>query len=490
MAGWSAPAAADPCGPETTILESLTRAVDSAAAFVTAHAPVRDPFDFTSRESHEVRVLDQGVDSLLTRLELIESATTSIEIAAYEMTDDQGGRLLLQALARASKERGVNVRILMDRYVAPGKSIIGQELARELAKAGVTVRYYNTAEWTDPLTRTRRNHRKMLIVDDRRLVTGGRNWSDEYWDLAYGGFSFMDRDVLVEGPGVAAAAKSADLHHAHEWSVSAADAFTDVPIDPAAVSRAKDSLRTSAGDIETLAQVKKTAAAQRALSKTHTAPRVTFVSDKPGEAGPGVMRCHDALMNRISAAKKTVVIETYDFFPGAESEKAFAELAKKNVKLAVLTNSPATESNPMVAAYAHESARRLVKAGADVYGMGGWESPDHVDPRPAGTYSFWGTHAKTIVIDSKDVIIGSFNFDPRSARLNTEMGFVIDSPALAVQIAEAFEREVPDRAYRVRLTSDGHLEWIERVGPEAAESCSQQLIPRRSELAGSAQEPG
>ena len=71
-------------------------------------------------------------------------------------------------------------------------------------------------------------------------------------------------------------------------------------------------------------------------------------------------------------------------------------------------------------------------------------------------------HAKTFSIDDAQLFIGSFNFDPRSARLNTEMGFVIDSPALARSIADSFARDMPSRAYEVRLTPDGALQWIDR----------------------------
>jgi putative cardiolipin synthase len=65
-------------------------------------------------------------------------------------------------------------------------------------------------------------------------------------------------------------------------------------------------------------------------------------------------------------------------------------------------------------------------------------------------------------VDHSRVFIGSFNFDPRSARLNTEMGFVIDSPALAQRIETAFDTRIPETAYEVRLSQNGHLYWIER----------------------------
>src|SRR5690606_4125264 len=71
-------------------------------------------------------------------------------------------------------------------------------------------------------------------------------------------------------------------------------------------------------------------------------------------------------------------------------------------------------------------------------------------------------HAKTSAVDRFRVIIGSFNFDPRSARLNTELGFVIDSPRLAEGIAADFDTGIPAHAYQVHLSGDGDLYWTER----------------------------
>ena len=71
-------------------------------------------------------------------------------------------------------------------------------------------------------------------------------------------------------------------------------------------------------------------------------------------------------------------------------------------------------------------------------------------------------HAKTFAVDRSRVFVGSFNFDPRSARLNTEMGFVIDSSALADALARRFADEVLARAYQVGLGDTGQLHWIDR----------------------------
>ncbi len=84
----------------------------------------------------------------------------------------------------------------------------------------------------------------------------------------------------------------------------------------------------------------------------------------------------------------------------------------------------------------------------------------------SGSSSGSSLHAKTFSVDSQRVFVGSFNFDPRSMHLNTELGFVIDSPALARGIRERLEQQLPHRAYRVMLSEDGNLYWLEQRGDE------------------------
>ena len=81
-----------------------------------------------------------------------------------------------------------------------------------------------------------------------------------------------------------------------------------------------------------------------------------------------------------------------------------------------------------------------------------------------GSGTVAGLHAKTYAVDRARIFVGSFNFDQRSARLNTEMGLVIDSPVIAKQLSDFFDTSVPQLAYEVRLAPDGgSLLWIERT---------------------------
>src|SRR5690606_26852688 len=112
---------------------------------------------------------------------------------------------------------------------------------------------------------------------------------------------------------------------------------------------------------------------------------------------------------------------------------------------------------------AERPRRKLIGAGSGGSGSGAGSGPGgsgatgHVLRSSATTL-----HAKTFAADRRRLFVGSFNFDPRSMHLNTELGFVIDSPPLAEGISDAFEDLIPRAAYEVVLDDDGQLNWIER----------------------------
>ena len=150
------------------------------------------------------------------------------------------------------------------------------------------------------------------------------------------------------------------------------------------------------------------------------------------------------------------------FVPTQEGTDALVAIAARGVKVRVLTNSlAATDVAPVYAGYV-KYREALLRGGVRLF-----ELKPQSDERPHGKFragSAASLHAKTFAIDRSRIFIGSFNLDPRSARLNTEVGVVLESPTLATQLSEAFDRSIPSRAYEVRLTSDGKgVEWIEQT---------------------------
>jgi putative cardiolipin synthase len=153
---------------------------------------------------------------------------------------------------------------------------------------------------------------------------------------------------------------------------------------------------------------------------------------------------------------------------GEQGTAAVVATAQRGVKVRILTNSLA--STDVGAVHAGYAKRRhdLLAAGVTLYEI----KPD-VDAGAApgkhhvGSSSSASLHAKTFALDRERLFVGSFNFDPRSALLNTEMGLVIANPMLARELATAFDRDVPKAAYEVRLQPDGRsLVWIERTAQD------------------------
>ena len=127
----------------------------------------------------------------------------------------------------------------------------------------------------------------------------------------------------------------------------------------------------------------------------------------------------------------------------------------------VLTNS--LDSNDVESVHGHYARHRkaLLQAGVEL-----WElRPDRERADRSLLelgQSLSGLHAKAFVVDRRRLFVGSFNWDPRSVAINTEMGVLIDSPALAGPVARRFEADLPGVAYRLRLDAEGEVEWLSR----------------------------
>lgn len=192
-----------------------------------------------------------------------------------------------------------------------------------------------------------------------------------------------------------------------------------------------------------------------------------MISDDPAK-GLGLAPPEGLLLQKLKEIigepqTKVDLVAPY-FVPGAEGSAAFVELAKRGVKLRILSNSwEATDAVAPVHAFYTKWRTSLLEGGIELYELR--RLSPAVEARkndgPSGSSSS-SLHAKTFSVDRARVFIGSFHFDPRSAELNTELGFVIESPALAQAIENAFDNRISASAYEVRLSDDGQIYWIEQ----------------------------
>jgi putative cardiolipin synthase len=172
------------------------------------------------------------------------------------------------------------------------------------------------------------------------------------------------------------------------------------------------------------------------------------------------------LVRTIGRPEKTLDLVSPYFVPGDEGTESLAALARSGVKVRVLTNSLASAEAGVVHAGYAKRRHDLLRAGMQLFELKPTAVREsHYEKVKTGSSSSAGLHAKTFAVDRSRVFVGSFNFDQRSAKLNTEMGLVIDNPSFARRMAEKFDTDAPRVAYEVRLGADGQsLEWIERSG--------------------------
>lgn len=192
---------------------------------------------------------------------------------------------------------------------------------------------------------------------------------------------------------------------------------------------------------------------------------VHMVSDDPAK-GRGLAERDALLWPRLLHVMKPPVrqlelVSPY-FVPGAAGVRQFTDLARQGVQVCVVTNS--LEATDVAAAHAGYARHRkaLLEAGVARFEMKRAPSALAAVERRIGSSSATSLHAKTFSVDRSTLFIGSFNFDPRSAQLNTELGFVIESPPMAAATSDAILGRLAGNAYRVRRGPDGALQWVDR----------------------------
>ncbi len=412
-------------------------------------------------------------DAFCARMFLIREAERTLDVQYYIWHKDITGTLLLEAIHRAA-ERGVRVRLLLDDNGSIG---LDEELNALDSHPNIEVRLFNpcmirSAKWLGYLIDfsrvNRRMHNKSLTADNKATIVGGRNIGDEYFG-ATNGVLFADLDVLCVGPVVNKVSSDFDRYWASESSYPIGLILP--PVDRTRL----DQLATTAATVE------QDPAALAYVNAVHQSnfirqlldgnlilewADIKMVSDDPakglGKAEAEGLLAHQ-LREIIGEPTRNVALISPYFVPTAAGVEAFSEMAKRGVKINILTNSlDATDVAIVHAGYA-KWRKGLLKAGITLYEMKSMSSEVGGNRAPFRFGSSGSSlHAKTFAVDGERVFVGSFNFDPRSVNLNTELGFVINSSTLARQVETAFNSKFPARAYEVRLSDKGQIYWFEQ----------------------------
>ena len=421
--------------------------------------------------------LSDGRDAFAARVLFTRSAERSLDVQYYIWRNDLTGTLMLDAL-RSAAARGVRVRLLLDDNNTDG---LDPALAAFDREPNVEVRLFNpfgSREWRslgylfDFARLNRRMHNKSFTVDNQVSIVGGRNIGDEYFGAA-GDVLFVDLDVLAVGPVVGEVSQDFDRY----WNSASAYPVAAL-VDP-------DEAEPAGSLAQRAASLRQRPEAQRYLEAIRSSPfveqlaqrnlalewgRTHLVSDDPakvlGKAEPDArMAVH--LRKLLGEPKQQLDLVSPYFVPSKEAAQVLGDIARGGAKVRVLTNSlEATDVAAVHAGYA-KWRHDLLAAGVSLFELRrrwGPELPETGRGRFGSSAS--SLHAKTFGVDGRSVFVGSFNLDRRSIDLNTEMGFVIDSPVLARQLDQTLDESIPGSSYEVRMDENGKLYWLQRSGEQ------------------------
>lgn len=423
-----------------------------------------------------VYMLADGPEALRVRLDLIDGATRSLEMQYYLWHGDAAGALVA-AHVLAAADRGVRTRILLDDIDTRGRD---QSLLAFHAHPNIEVKLFNPfrRRWLRPLevlTRfrelNRRMHNKALVADDTHCVVGGRNIGNEYFGMDPL-VSFNDLDILTVGSATAGVRESFDAYWNCGLAVDMCEVAKFSPQGGPGTFRAALEMASVAGQAMLDSLDPREATTSKAWMAELADAEVKLLADPPEKSWKRKRRklgLASRLGRAIEMATEEVLIVSPYFVPRRRVLDLLIGLRKRGIRVNVLTNSLA--SNDVVAVHSGYAPKRkeLLRHGIGLFEL----QPDAGQLRRSGKAKIHfrpssgrsSLHAKLFVIDRRHSFIGSFNLDPRSAQLNTEMGMMVDCPALATETA-GFAASLMDSAYEV--THDdraaGGLRWSTRNG--------------------------
>lgn len=432
--------------------------------------------------------ISTGADAFATRSILADMATKSIDAQYYIWHDDEAGQLMLKDLWEAA-ERGVKVRLLLDDM--NGNTNLDSLLSNFVTHPNISVRLVNPFLYrnarpinyiTNPKRINRRMHNKSMTYDGKISIIGGRNIGDEYLNNSQNSH-FADLDVLLIGNVVNDINQSFDDY----WqSPLAFDVETLIKYQGKLNKRTQtlihqdNTSRQNVGHNEQALKTYRDAIIGSTLGQKlvkHELPfrfkKIHFVSDdaKKLNQDPNANLLIEQLRTHFGTPKHNLSIISSYFVPTKQGVDELITLANTGVKVQILTNSyDATDVGLVHSGYAYRR-KALLSAGIRIFELKATAvhagATQQANRQHKKDNRLWRTkrrtttslHAKVFAVDNRQIFIGSYNLDPRSALLNSELGVLIDDDVIATRLANAFDDQLLHHAYEVKLNAHHQLEW-------------------------------
>ncbi|MFK7812043.1 MAG: phospholipase D family protein [Maribacter sp.] len=438
-----------------------------------------------------VYVLEDGGGAMVTRAWLTEYAEQTIDIQYFIFSMDNVGLIACDYLVRAA-DRGVKIRLLVDDIMVDADI---QDVLTLDSHENISIKVYNPGVnlgknifekigklATDFRSFNQRMHNKTFIVDDKVVITGGRNIANEYFDYDHE-YNFRDRDVLLLGKETKNVNASFQKFWQSDLSVDIIDLVDEVP-DNVTNENRFDKLHEYACNPDNFwpqvrEKIKNLPAAFPILKKSGAlvwVDDVEFTSDEPGKndgnsglGGGGITT--SKLMSLVQNAKTSIDIQSPYLITSELSRELFQKATDRGVKIRILTNSLASTDNLEAFSGYQKDREALLETGVRIFEF----RPDAAERKRIMTgelqavidyQPIFGLHSKSMVVDEEITVIGTFNLDPRSANLNTECLAIINSKDVASSVLKGIEEEFkPENAWETTLefNPDSEVSNLKRI---------------------------
>ena len=417
-------------------------------------------------------LLNVGDEALAWRLRMIDSARVSIDLETFLWKPDVSGLQIVRHVLAAA-DRGVKVRFLLDDSFTMHEGFALHALDEH---PNISFRLYNpfhnrsdSALWRElfslgEFARTNhRMHNKALVIDGRAALIGGRNLADEYFGMN-DELNFRDMEVITAGSNVPQVVVHFDAFWNSGWAIPLDEVFT-VPVLAPDLQEYRAQLAEDTQPLSLPSSLELEQAWQ-AIAMDAFSGRAEFFFDQPASddpAEPDEMpdQLAGELQRIINSAKTEVILVSAYLVPTPELEKVVERIEARGVKVRILTNS--LQSNNHLAAHAayQKHVSRLIDHGADLHEVRITAADRDLYMQQPVADKELGLHAKLLLIDNDIAFIGSANLDPRSLKINTEVGLIIESEELNSALRQRLMIDFdPRNAWHVQRSEEGGLIWV------------------------------
>ncbi|EAQ98212.1 Phosphatidylserine/phosphatidylglycerophosphate/cardiolipin synthase [Congregibacter litoralis KT71] len=468
-------------------LPAEPRAVETASPPATA--PLWTEVEEVRRDNWNI-LLNDGATALDWRLTAIDSATQSLDLQTFLWSLDRVGSAMLNHLLAAA-DRGVRVRLLVDDSFLLGEDDLLLALAEH---PNIAYRVFNPYKRRQDGFATReamnlgdfdrlnhRMHNKVMLVDNRVAIVGGRNLADEYFGL-HEEANFRDMELLVGGDIVPSLSAVFDDYWNDLWSV---------PIEALAhrgpnYERLSDTVRIRDPELLAHSESEQPALLLRWRTAVKDAlpgePELLVDTPPPADItaeSSAPMQLAQELIEVFDSAREEVIVISAYLIPSPGLEAVVERAARRGVRIRILTNS--IRSNNHITAHSayRNHIGELMEDGAELHEVridAGNRTRYMLSPVDKKALAL---HAKVLVIDGDRVFVGSPNLDPRSMRINTEVGLLVRSEALNERIRESVEPDLSQaNAWSLQLDESNRVVWVaegQTLSKQPAASFMQRL---------------